>query len=255
MTEIPHPLTVIKVGTGVLTRVEDGHLDEPVLVRLVTAIAKLVNEGHRCLLVSSGAVGAGVSALGLDSYPEDLATKQACAATGQARLIGMYSGLFRYFDIETAQVLVTAYDLETEKRRERLMGMIARLAMEKNMLPILNENDSVAVRELRVGDNDVLSARVAKMLGARRLILLTAVDGLLNPKDQSLVKVVPDIDAVKELVVGTKGKFSIGGMASKLEAVRHARDAGIETIIAHGEHPERLSEIVEGGGICTRFPV
>lgn len=248
-------LTVIKVGTGVLTRLADGHLDEPSLVRLVTAIAGLMQDGHRCVLVSSGAVGAGVSALGLNSYPEDLATKQACAAVGQSRLVGIYNDLFRHFGITISQLLLTAHDLETDKRRECVTQVLDRLLAEKYVLPIINENDSVAVQELCVGDNDLLSARVAGLLEAKRLILLTSVDGLLDPSDQSLVERVEDIDEVMSFAGESRGRFSIGGMASKLTAVKTALEAGVETVIAHGEKPERLAEILQGGGVCTRFPV
>lgn len=248
-------LTVIKAGTGVLTRVEDGTLDGAALVRLVTAIAGLIEEGRRCVLVSSGAVGAGVSAFGLKGYPDELDTRQACAAVGQARLINTYGNLFRNFDIAVAQVLLAGDDLRTTERADYVRNTLARLLSTDRILPILNENDSVAVEELRVGDNDMLSARVARLLGARRLILLTSVDGLLDPKDDSLIPEVNDLEAVQGFARSGSGKFSIGGMASKLQAVRLAVESGIETHIAHGRHPDRLPAILAGEpGISTRFP-
>jgi len=121
------------------------------------------------------------------------------------------------------------------------------------VLPIINENDSVAVEELKFGDNDMLSVRVARLVGARRVVLLTSVDGLLDPDTGSLVPEVGDIDSVLRMVRDDKGRFSMGGMASKLAAVRFAVDAGIETHIAHGRHPERLAAILAGGGVSTRF--
>ena len=247
-------LTVIKAGTGVLTRTSDGTLDGAALVRLVTAIAGLVESGHRCLLVSSGAVGAGVSAFGLDGYPSDLSTKQACAAVGQARLMHTYESLFRNFDMAVAQVLLTASDLQTPERGDYVSNTLRRLLAEPRIVPIINENDSVAVEELRVGDNDMLSSQVARLLGAKTLVLLTSVDGLLSPETNELVREVPDVDAVLGFAKDERGRFSIGGMASKLQAVKHAVDAGITVHIAHGRKPERLAGIMAGEtGLSTRF--
>lgn len=247
-------LTVIKAGTGVLTRASDGTLDGASLVRLVTAIAGLIENGHRCLLVSSGAVGAGVSAFGLGGYPTDLATKQACASVGQARLMHTYESLFRNFDLAVAQVLLSAADLHTPERRTHVSTTLRRLLAEPRIVPIVNENDSVAVEELRVGDNDMLSSRVATLLGAERLILLTSVDGLLAPEDNTLVEEVADVDSVLGFAKDERGRFSIGGMASKLQAVKDSVEAGITVHIAHGRKPERLAGILAGErGLSTRF--
>lgn len=251
---MPPELTIIKVGTGVLTKASDGTLDRAALVHLVSAIAGLMDTGHRCLLVSSGAVGSGVSAMGLTSYPQDLATRQACAAVGQARLMQTYGALFSNFDIPVAQVLLTAADLGTPERASYVSDTLRRLLAEPRILPIINENDSVAVEELRFGDNDMLSSRVATLAGATHLILLTSVDGLLDPATGSIISEVYDIAAALAHVHDDRGKFSIGGMASKLHAVQYAVDAGIETHIANGRHPERLSAILSGNGVSTRFP-
>jgi glutamate 5-kinase len=247
-------LTLIKAGTGVLTKSSDGTLDRGALVHLVAAISALMNAGHRCLFVSSGAVGSGVSALSLTEYPKDTATRQACAAVGQARLMQNYSSLFSNFDITIAQVLLTASDLSTPERSRYVSDTLGRLLAEPRILPIINENDSVAVEELKFGDNDMLSVRVAKLAGVRRIILLTSVDGLLDPETDALIPEVREIDDVFRHVRQDKGRFSMGGMASKLEAVKFAVSAGIETHIAHGRHPERLAGIVAGNGISTRFP-
>lgn len=246
-------LTVIKAGTGVLTKSDDGTLDRAALVYLVSAIAGLIHSGNRCLFVSSGAVGSGVSAFGLAEYPQDTATRQACAAVGQARLMQTYSSLFSNFDVTVAQVLLTAADLGTSERAGYVSDTLGRLLAEPGILPIINENDSVAVEELKFGDNDMLSVRVAKLVGASRVILLTSVDGLLEPESGRLIREVPDVDAVLRHVRDEKGRFSMGGMASKLHAVKFAVDAGIETHIAHGRHPERLAGIVAGNGVSTRF--
>ena len=246
-------LTLIKAGTGVLTKSSDGTLDKAALVHLVAAISGLVNAGHRCLFVSSGAVGSGVSALGLTEYPRETATRQACAAIGQARLMQTYSGLFENFDITIAQVLLTAEDLGTPERAGYVSDTFRRLLMEPRILPIINENDSVAVEELKFGDNDMLCVRVAKLAGAKRVILLTSVDGLLDPETGQLIPEVGNIDEVLHHVRDDKGRFSMGGMASKLAAVKFAVEAGIETHIAHGRRPERLAEIIAGRGVSTRF--
>lgn len=249
-------LTVIKVGTGVLTRVSDGTLDGAALVRLVTAIAGLVDAGHRCLLVSSGAVGAGVSAFGLKAYPDDVTTRQACAAVGQARLMHHYGSLFQNFGLAVAQVLLTGEDLRTQERSANVKNTLDALLSKNGILPILNENDSVAVQELRLGDNDMLSVNVPRLIGAERLILLTSVDGLLSPQGQELIPEVGSVDEVMDCVKGGQGKFSIGGMATKLDAVRLAVASGIETHIAHGRRPERLAAILAGEvGVSTRFSI
>lgn len=246
-------LTIIKAGTGVLTKTADGTIDRAALVHLVASISKLINEGHRCLFVSSGAVGSGVSAMGLTEYPSDIATRQACAAVGQARLMSTYSSLFSNFDVLVSQILLTTEDIQSETRATNLLNTFNRLLQEPRILPIINENDSVAIRELSFGDNDMLSVHVAKLVGAKRVILLTSVDGLLDPSNNQLIPEVSDIDTAFGHVRDDKGKFSMGGMSSKLEAVKCATDAGIEVHIANGRCPERLSDILAGKGISTHF--
>jgi glutamate 5-kinase len=246
-------LTVIKAGTGVLTKSADGTLDRAALVHLVAAIAGLIDAGHRCLFVSSGAVGSGVSAFGLAEYPQDTATRQACAAVGQAQLMQTYSSLFANFEVTVAQVLLTAEDLATPARAGYVSDTLSRLLSEPRILPIINENDSVAVEELKFGDNDMLSVLVAKLVGAQRVIFLTSVDGLLDPETHQLIPEVTDINQALRHVRDDKGRFSMGGMSSKLLAVKCAVDAGIETHIAHGRYPQRLAGILSGHGISTQF--
>jgi glutamate 5-kinase len=245
-------IVVIKIGTGVLTR-EDGTLDGASLARLVTSVADLPNGNRRCVLVSSGAVGAGTSVLGLTEYPDDLTTRQAAAAVGQTRLMHAYQNIFDSFDMNVAQLLLSADDFSSEERSGRISDTLHRLLGQPGIVPIINENDSVAVEELRVGDNDLLSARVASLIGARLLVLLTSVDGLLPPEGDQIIEEVADVKEVLDFAQDVKGRFSIGGMRSKLEAVQLSVDAGVETVIANGRHPERLKEILEGGGFATRF--
>jgi len=249
---MPQEIVVIKVGTGVLTCESDGTLDEASLVRLVTSVSELVASGIPCVMVSSGAVGAGVSALKLDGYPEDTVARQACAAVGQTRLMHAYENLFQKFRLNVAQILLSAADLDHERPSHHVMDTLHRLLEEKNIVPIINENDTVAVRELRVGDNDMLSARVASLLNARLLVMLSTVEGLQRD-DGSLVNEVSDVETVAALVRTDHGKFSIGGMASKLEAVQFALEAGVETVIASGREPSVLKSIVSGGEGGTRF--
>lgn len=240
---------VIKIGTGVLTR-ENGTLDGASLVRLVNGVSGLKDLGYSCIMVSSGAVGAGVSALDLKSYPDDVETRQAAAAIGQARLMQRYQTLFEQFDFDVAQLLLTGSDLK--ENRERVSATMKRLLQEGDIIPIVNENDSVAIEELRVGDNDMLSARVAELVGAKTLILLTTVDGLLD-KEDTLIETVSNLDDVTSVIREESGKFSIGGMASKLQAVKYATESGIEVLVANGRNPEQLTSLVSGSGRCTRF--
>ena len=246
-------VTLIKAGTGVLTRVEDGTIDRAALVHLVASISDLMKAGHRCMFVSSGAVGSGVSAMGLSEYPKDIATRQACAAVGQARLMSSYTSLFGNFDISIAQILLTAGGINTPKRAAYITNTLTRLLQEPSILPVINENDTVAIRELNFGDNDMLCVRVARLIGAKRVILLTSVDGLISSKTKKIVREVEDIDKVFQHVRNDKGKFSMGGMASKLEAVKFAVEAGIEVHIANGRKPRRLAEILDGKGFSTKF--
>ncbi|MGJ8671775.1 glutamate 5-kinase [Rubritalea sp.] len=244
---------VIKIGTGVLTRESDGLLDRAALTRLVTAVADLVTSGVSCVLVSSGAVGAGISQLGLSDYPSDVRTRQACAAVGQTRLMHAYESLFNNFELNVAQLLLTADDFRDPSRLGRVEDTLNRLAECSHVIPIINENDSVAVEEISMGDNDMLSARVAGVIGASQLILLSNIDGLYAPNSDEVISDVENLDDVLGFIRTDKGKFSIGGMASKLKAVQVALDSGIPTVIAHGKHPERLLNITQGTGLCTRF--
>ena len=248
----PQEIIVIKVGTGVLTREQDGTLDDASLVRLVTAVSQLVTAGYSCVMVSSGAVGAGVSALQLDGYPEDTPSRQACAAVGQTRLMHAYETMFQKFQLNVAQLLLSAEDLENEKQRSHVMDTLHRLLQEKNIVPIINENDSVAIEELRVGDNDMLSAKVSVLLDSKLLVMLSTVDGLQRA-DGSIISEVDDISQIGNHIRDDHGKFSIGGMASKVKAVKLATSAGITTVIAGGRNPEQLNDIVNNNSGGTRF--
>lgn len=244
---------VLKFGTGILTQSEANTLDHVQIQRLSSEVAAAVQAGHECLVVSSGAVGAGLMTLGFTERPRDLAGIQACAAVGQSKLMNLYETAFIQHGLHVAQLLLTYGDLDSRKSYANAGTTINRLLSEKNVVPIINENDSVAVEELRFGDNDRLSAEVAMLAGADLLILLTSADGLLNGDE--VVREVCDIDAVMEYVEPTKGKLSVGGMASKLMAVKVAVEAGIPTVIASGRAPGIVASILAGEAVGTRFLV
>ena len=249
---------IIKIGTGVLTRGAGGEIHHAMLARLSQSIADLNRAGHEVVMVTSGAVGAGLSTFGLTERPTETDMLQACAAAGQARLMHLYESQFAHHGLKIAQLLVTHDDLQDEKRSGNVLATLHALLPYRQVIPIVNENDSVSVYELKVGDNDILSSIVARLLRADLLVLLTSVPGLLGPDATSaddIIERVDDIDSVLDYARDEKGDLSVGGMASKLRAVREAVGAGVETIIASGLHPEQLEELVAGGGIGTRFSV
>jgi glutamate 5-kinase len=243
---------VLKFGSGILTRPSGNALDERQFAKLAEAVAGLVKRGAQCIVVSSGAVAAGMPVLGLKERPADLPSRQACAATGQSRLMGLYSEKFGEHGLKVAQLLLTHGDLDSRMRRENAGNTLERLLERGNVVPVVNENDSVAVEELRFGDNDHLSAEVATLARADLLIILTSVDGLIDAKG-NVVPLVRDIEAVTGLVRQDKGKLSVGGMVTKLEAVRLALAQGITTVIANGRKPGMIRAIAEGKPGGTRF--
>jgi glutamate 5-kinase len=248
---------VIKIGTGVLTRSQGVALHHAMIARLTQSIADLNEAGHRTIVVTSGAVGAGLMTFGLNERPTDTGMLQACAAAGQARLMHIYESHFSHFGLKVAQLLLTSEDLSDEKRRANVRTTIDHLLAFPAVIPIVNENDSVAVFELKVGDNDLLSSDVATLIGADLLILLTSVPGLRRPgidDPNDIIGRVDDVDEVLHYAGEDKGRLSVGGMKTKLTAVKKAVDAGIETIIASGLEPEQLPDLVAGRGKGTRFP-
>jgi glutamate 5-kinase len=249
---------ILKFGSGILTRTDRAEMDEEQLCKLVQAIAELKRRGHQVIVVSSGAVASGLKSMGFRERPQDIVTLQACAAVGQTHLMHTYQSYLRGHGLNVAQLLLTHADLESKERAERVKATLQRLIEASNVVPIINENDSVAVEELRFGDNDKLSARVALLWQADLLILLTSVPGLMDLKDGggvNIISEVKDVDAVLHLAQEEKGEFSVGGMASKLKAVSEAVNGGVECIIASGRHPEQIADLAEGSGICTRFPL
>src|SRR4051812_27169637 len=243
---------VLKFGSATLTRTRTPGLDLKQFARLSAEVADLVRRGHECVMVTSGAVAAGTSVLALSERPRDLATAQASAAVGQSKLMHAYEKAFSRYKLNVAQLLLTHSDLDSRTRRANAGNTLERLLAAHSVVPIINENDSVATEELSFGDNDRLSAEVATLARADLLIILTQVDGLLDSEGK-VIPLVRDIDQVKALANGEKGKFSRGGMVSKLEAVRMAVDAGIETVIINGRRADRIPDVLAGKNVGTRF--
>lgn len=248
----PQRRIVLKFGSGILTLKNRPGLDLKQFARLSAEVAALIRAGHECVMVTSGAVAAGISALALRERPNDLATQQASAAVGQSKLMRAYEAAFGRYKLNVAQLLLTHSDLDSYIRRANAGNTLERLLAAGNVVPIINENDSVAVEELKFGDNDRLSAEVALLARADLLIILTQVDGLLDERGM-LIPLVRDIDRAKKLANGSKGRFSVGGMISKLEAVKMAVDAGITTVIINGRHPSRIAAVLAGTATGTRF--
>ena len=247
---------VIKLGTGLLTRPRGDSLDQAQFRRLTAEVAALVAGGHECIVVTSGAVGAGMMVLGLHERSTDTPTIQACAAIGQSRLMRVYETHFARHGLAVAQLLLTHQDLDSRTRYANAQNTLARLLTHRSVVPIINENDSVAVEELRFGDNDRLSAEVAILADADLLIVLTSAEGLTREGDGKgePIPVVEDVDAVMSLASGQKGRLSTGGMGTKLQAVKRAVEAGVPAVIANGRRAGLLERIVAGESVGTRFP-
>ena len=249
---------VVKVGTRVLTR-EDGQLDEERIEQLADQVHHVMSTGRKVVLVSSGAVGAGMGRLGLKSRPTDIAQLQAVAAVGQSILVEAYERSLHRHGRHAAQVLLTADDLEHRLRYLNARNTLVTL-LEFGAVPIINENDTVAVEELQTtfGDNDRLAAIVTNLIRAPLLVLLSDVDGLFDgdPR-QPGSRVIPTVDRLDASVLGLVrdrlGGLSKGGMASKLEAARLATTGGENVIIASGRSPDVLPRIIAGEPVGTLF--
>jgi glutamate 5-kinase len=244
---------VIKLGTGVLTTDANGlQLDRAQFTRLAAEIAALTCAGHPVVVISSAAVAAGVAALGLGERPTSLPAKQACAAVGQSQLMRAWQEAFAAHGLAAAQLLLTHGDIDGRQRRRNAENTLRELLAFHNVVPVINENDSVAVEELRFGDNDRLGAEVAGLCGADRFLILTGSDGLQG--DGRRIPVVTDLDEARRHVTADKGAHSTGGMGSKLDAVAFATAAGIETWILDGRRPGQLAAALAGEDVGTRFP-
>ena len=245
---------VVKVGThAIATRT--GRPDYTALRRLVDQLSWLRKSGNEVFFVSSGAVAAGVEALGLKSRPNDVNDVQMCAAVGQARFIGGYERLFGLKGVSIGQVLLTHHDFEDRRRAQNVKKALEHL-VRNGIVPIINENDVVADEELKgqtFGDNDWLSFLIAKLVKADSLVLLTTVDGLLDAKGKRISVVENPRNAMRLVRAGEKGKLSKGGMDSKLKAVKAAVASGIDVYIANGRK-NVLTALFSGKSVGTFFP-
>ena len=244
---------VLKFGSGILATERGIGLSRRQIARLAREVGALVRAGHQCVIVSSGAVAAGLATLDLSARPKELAAKQACAAVGQSQLMHAYASAFARQGLAVAQLLLTHNDLDSRTRHDNARNTLAHLLGRGNVVPIINENDSVAVEELNFGDNDRLSAEVSILVDADRLIILTSVDGLQDAAGK-IVPLVRDFTEVATLVRSDKGHVSTGGMVTKLQAAQLAVKAGIPVHIASGRKAGLVYQIVAGKRVGTYFP-
>lgn len=247
----------IKVGTSTLAH-PSGLLNIRRVEALCRVMSDLKNAGHELVLVSSGAIGMGVGKLSLRERPSDIPTKQAAAAVGQCELMYTYDKLFSEYHHVVAQILVTAGDIELPQRRAHFHDTLFRL-LELGVLPIVNENDTVATEEIVIGDNDTLAAEVAVSANAELLVILSDIDGLYTADPRTdpaarLIPCVPRLTPEIEALAGCAGSaLGTGGMATKLRAARLTEQAGIEMVIANGADPSVLYRIFDGEPVGTRF--
>ena len=246
---------VVKLGTGVLT----DSRKQPDLAQMEQLVAQMAAQrqaGKELVLVSSGAVGAGMGALGFDRRPGDLAELQACAAVGQSRLMAIYEKLFGVFGLSVAQILLTHEDLEHHERHLNARNTLITL-LRHGIIPIINENDAISFTEIKFGDNDKLSALVASLLPADLLILLTTVDGVVEDYGKAnarTISVIERIDAgVEKMAGGTQSATAVGGMASKIQAAKIAVRSGIPLVIVSGKKKQAIARVVAGQDEGTLF--
>ena len=248
---------VVKVGTSTLAHAT-GRLNIRHVEELVKVLSDLKNAGHQIILVSSGAIGMGVGKLNLPGKPSDMPTKQAAAAVGQCELMYTYDKLFLQYNHTVAQVLLTGEDVDHPERRENFENTMERL-LELGALPVINENDTIATAEIKVGDNDTLGAIVACCTKADLLVLLSDIEGLYtaDPRKDPNAKLIPTVEEVtpeiEALAGGVGSSLGTGGMATKLRAAKMVTAQGCDMVITNGEHPERLYDIAEGKDVGTRF--
>lgn len=250
---------VVKVGTSTLTY-PNGLLNLSRIENLVRQIANLHNMGLQVVLVSSGAIGAGMGKLGLTKRPKTIPDKQAIAAIGQGVLLHMYEKFFSEYSQIVGQLLLTKDDMYENTRLQNIKNTFSNL-LNKGIIPIVNENDAVITDEIKFGDNDTLSALVSKVSGADLLIILSDIDGLYdsNPNehpDAKLISFVPEITAEIEAAAGGKGsELGTGGMTTKIHAAKIAHDSKIPMVIVNGSKENILEKVVTGETVGTWFNV
>ncbi|MBO4884851.1 MAG: glutamate 5-kinase [Clostridia bacterium] len=248
---------VVKVGSSTLAHAT-GQMNIRRVERLCKVMSDLKNAGHEMVLVSSGAIAMGVGKLRLKERPRDIPTKQATAAVGQCELMYTYDKLFSEYNHTVAQILLTGSDVDHAERRQHFRNTLFRL-LELGALPVINENDTVATDEIVIGDNDTLAAIVTREIQADLLILLSDIDGLYtaDPRKDAEAALIPLVEALTPEIMalggGNGSSLGTGGMATKLRAAQIATEAGADMIIANGENPDILYDILDGRPAGTRF--
>lgn len=245
---------VLKLGTGVLTS-GVGQLDTARIATLCQQVGQLRAHGIEVVLVSSGSIGLGMGKLGLKARPDDLATLQACASIGQSILINTWQQGFDPLGLNVAQILLTREDLRTRHRHNAICNTLEQL-LQRGIIPVVNENDTVSASEIQFGDNDTLSALVASVMHADRLCILSNIPGLMDlDKDAMVIPEVPVITPeIEALAKGTQQSTSVGGMVSKLSAAKIAQRAGCGVTITSGENDHLVEQLLAGDIVGTFFP-
>ena len=249
---------IVKVGSSTITHDATGNIDYTKLERLVRQLCDLRAQGKDVCLVSSGAIAVGRYAIGLKDRPKDLATKQACASIGQAYLMSVYQKLFSEYNQRAGQILMTKKTMTDSESRENARNTFEQL-FALGVIPVVNENDTVATHEIQFGDNDSLSAIVAALTKADVLILLSDIDGLYtdNPNtnpDAEFVPVVDDIEAVMDMASSdSSSNVGTGGMTAKLRAAQIATYSGADMVITNGAHIGNIHRIFENKDKGTLF--
>ncbi len=252
---------VFKVGTSTLAHA-GGRLNIRRVELLCKVLSDIKNAGHSVILVSSGAIGMGAGKLGLSGRPADMPGKQAAAAVGQCELMYTYDKLFAQYNHVVAQLLLTVEDIGDPRRSAHVHDTLERL-LQWGALPVINENDAVATDEIgiqtTIGENDSLSAIVARLVKADLLVLLSDIDGLYtaDPKTHPEAVLIPRVERIDESILALAGgagsALGTGGMATKLRAAQIAMDAGIDMVITNGDAPENLYDLFDGKAVGTRF--
>jgi glutamate 5-kinase len=248
---------VVKVGTYTLSDAE-GRLDREQMRDIVQQIASLREEGREVILVSSGAIAAGVELLELDERPRDIPSLQAASSVGQGLLLQLYSVYFAHYNVLVGQVLFTQYDFAHRQQYLNARNTFRRL-LEQGVVPVVNENDTVAVEEIRFGDNDRLAALVSLLTGADLLVMLSDIEGFYtaDPKRDPSARLIPEVERITPAMLKAAGEaveeHASGGMAAKLEAARIATASGIGVVVAPGKEPDILARVLKGERVGTYF--
>lgn len=248
---------VVKVGTSTLTY-ETGKLNLRRIEHLARVLCGLKNMGKEVILVSSGAIVVGMSKLGMEKRPESTREKQAAAAVGQCELINIYGRFFSEYGYNVAQILLTKDILDHDHREKNAVNTFNTL-LGLGTVPIVNENDSISIEEIEFGDNDTLSAIVAVLTKSDVLIILSDIDGMYDSdprknEEARLMRVIKEIDDSVLNMAGGSGSYQgTGGMQTKVHAAQIATERGIDVIVANGDHPEILYDIIDGKAVGTKF--